>query len=72
MLGHPLNCLSTGTPGFLPFPCSRHLGWLGVWALRAHLFLLFCCQMQPLRPCSLEPAAAKERCPLIGGLRPWL
>lgn len=71
VLGHPLNCLSTGTSSFLPFPSSRrwHSGWLGsgVWALRTHLLLLlFCCNTQLLSICSLEPAGAKEVCPLVG------
>lgn len=43
MLGHPLNCLSTGTPQFPALPLLQETGTelgAGGWALRAHLFLL--------------------------------
>lgn len=54
MLGHPLNCLSTGTPGFLPFLCSR---------LRSGL------QSSPAVSGLLHNAALPSGCPPMGSPR---
>lgn len=68
VLGHPFNCLSTGTPASCASPASghRHSGCLG--SGRSEFTPYLCCFSARCSGQVLEPASAKEWCLLAPGV----
>lgn len=63
MLGHPLNCLSTGTPQLPALALLQETGtWAGGWVVRAHLFLLQDVIAKERAQWRSQPVGAKKWC----------